>query len=158
MRQYFILLVITPFLLSCKNGNKMREEPNGVMIDTMQYALILCDPVNVRIYDNTRPADLSPAEIIIIEEVLRLATGEYNRTVKDQDLVIRPLDEYKKRLLAATNINGGKLVWINCFCGKEWGNYRKEIFFVEDGGSCYFNVKINPATKKAFDLLVNGLA
>jgi hypothetical protein len=58
-----------------------------------------------------------------------------------------------------TNKKGEKEVWVNCFCDTWNSNrWKTEILFVEDGGNCYFNFRINLATKKYHDLGVNGEA
>jgi hypothetical protein len=63
---------------------------------------------------------------------------------------------YKKQLVAVTNKDGDKEVWVNCFCDTLNKNWRKEILLVQDGGRCYFNFKINLTQNKCYHLIVNG--
>jgi hypothetical protein len=64
---------------------------------------------------------------------------------------------YRRQLVVAKNKFGEKEVWVNCFCGTGGDNWRNEIIVVFDGGSCYFNLKINLTTNKFYDLIINGL-
>jgi len=68
------------------------------------------------------------------------------------------LNEYKRQLVAVINGKGEKEVWVNCFCNRDWGRYREEVLVADDGGACYFNIKINLTTKTSYDLMVNGEA
>lgn len=64
---------------------------------------------------------------------------------------------YRTQLIAVRNKNGEKEVWVNSFC-EIWGGerWKTQIMSVDDGGSCYFNFKINLTTKKYYNLEVNG--
>ncbi len=58
--------------------------------------------------------------------------------------------------MAFINEEGEKEVWVNCFCKTDGQNWKKESIQVDDGGNCYFRVKINLTTGKYHDLMVNG--
>ena len=66
--------------------------------------------------------------------------------------------DYKKQLVARTNRKGEKEVWINCFCHVQINSWKTEIQGVEDGGPCYFSLKVNLTSKMFYDLSVNGYA
>ena len=55
--------------------------------------------------------------------------------------------------------NGKKLTFINAFCvnDKQW-NLNKQMVFVFDGGTCFFNLKYDPEKNQFFSLLINGEA
>lgn len=55
--------------------------------------------------------------------------------------------------------NGKKLVFINAFCtrDKQW-QLNKQMVFVFDGGTCFFNLKYDPEKNQFFGLLINGEA
>ncbi|WP_299316759.1 hypothetical protein [uncultured Maribacter sp.] len=56
---------------------------------------------------------------------------------------------------ASVNYSGVKEVWI-IFCSTTASDkWRTNIVAVEDGGNCYFNIKINLNTKKYYDLDIN---
>jgi len=57
------------------------------------------------------------------------------------------------------NEKGEKEVWINFFCvhyeDSSWKTFR---FNVMDGGNCFYNLKVNLATKEIYDVNINGYA
>jgi hypothetical protein len=54
--------------------------------------------------------------------------------------------------------DGKQFILINAFCVKPEPNVRTQMYFVDDGGPCFFNVKYNPVTKQFFELQINGFA
>jgi hypothetical protein len=56
------------------------------------------------------------------------------------------------------NTKGDKEVWVNCFCRNAVGNWKEELILVQDGGNCYFQLKVNLNTKKYYEFTVNGNA
>jgi len=58
--------------------------------------------------------------------------------------------------------NNEKIVWSNFFCSSFYNNssvnYLEELISVDDGGNCYFNVKVNLEKEEIFDLIINGEA
>ncbi|SRR5258706_8034875 len=55
--------------------------------------------------------------------------------------------------------NGKKFVYVNAFCinDKRW-QLKKQVVFVFDGGTCFFNLKYDPKTNQFFSLQINGEA
>jgi len=51
-----------------------------------------------------------------------------------------------------------KLVFINAFCISPPGYIQRQFVIVLDGGTCFFQVKYDPTTKKYYDLMFNGEA
>ncbi len=66
--------------------------------------------------------------------------------------------KYKFQYVAAINNKGEKEVWINGFCNTQDSRWKEEILLVNDGGNCYFNLKLNLSTKECFQVAVNGYA
>ena len=73
--------------------------------------------------------------------------------------------KYWKQIVVAVNSKGEKEVWVNCLCeipdfeddNHYWRDrWQTKICIVFDGGSCFFNFKINLSTKKYYSLEVNG--
>jgi hypothetical protein len=65
-------------------------------------------------------------------------------------------EKYKRQYVAVTNKNGDKEVWINFLCQTYADDWKTSIKLVQDGGNCYFNLKINLTREKCYDLSVNG--
>ncbi|WP_375562126.1 hypothetical protein ACE193_06135 [Bernardetia sp. OM2101] len=68
------------------------------------------------------------------------------------------IGDYYRQYIVVKNKLGEKEVWINCFCRNTESNWRQEIVQVKDGGSCYFNLKINLSKKQHYNFRVNGEA
>lgn len=66
---------------------------------------------------------------------------------------------YKRQYVPVINSDGQKDTWINFFCA-EWRseNWKSSIIIVDDGGNCFFNLKVNLATKMYSELYINGYA
>jgi len=104
------------------------------------------------------PADLSNDEIIKIEKLIDERVSAYNQVESKQkspSLIEHP-EKYYKQIVAVTNSNNEKEVWINCFCfvKKDW---KRGLRMVSDGGHCYFKLKINLTKKAVYDFYVNSI-
>jgi len=124
------------------------------------------------IFKNATPATLSIAEISKIDSLLQKAVNEHNQAQEEEyhkmvkavpnipiqrDHYFINLSNYKRQFIAIINPAGEKEVWVNCFCAS-MSDWRKRVIIVDDGGNCFFNVKINLTTSVWYDLMVNGLA
>jgi hypothetical protein len=69
------------------------------------------------------------------------------------------LSYYRRQYVAYFNENGEKEVWINCFCfvnnNDDW---KKAVFFVSDGGNCFFDLTVNLTLNNVLAFSVNGYA
>ena len=122
--------------------------------DSNRYAFFICDAK--RDYDHfkgeCKPATLSKQELFKIEGLIKSRVAIYNKGYGKINNSLK----YYKQLIAVTNNKGEKEVWVNCCCSvmEYW---KKRIQFTLDGGSCYFNLKINLDKNIAYDFGVNGL-
>ncbi len=157
--QLAILLLLFFIGGSCnaKKDNKLAAglEHVAPAYDTSRYAIIPFKENQTWLFKNAKPANLSEKEIKDIEILLADAVLEYNKTVKGLEFQIKPLERYKRQLVAVTNQSGEKEVYLNCFCGS-WDKWRTQLFAVDGGGSCFFRVKINLSKKRSYDMMVNG--
>jgi hypothetical protein len=170
-RSYINILTIafclTIALSSC--GQSQTKKVNQVannkadQIDNSKTAVIAFDKKGNYPFDNTfNPASLTQKDIYYIDSLLIACVTDYNNSL-DKDHKEWSIDlkknNYRKQLIAVTNKKGEKEVWVNCFC-HTWdnSNWKTNILLVDDGGNCYFNFKINLATRKFYDLGVNGEA
>ena len=124
-------------------------------IDTSQYVVIKYG--EYKVFDNAKPTTLSKKEIDQIGDLLHKAIDEFNNDKKHYAKIM-PLSNYKIQLVPVINSNGEKEVWVNSFCEADGSRWRKEIIFVEDGGNCYFQLKINLKTMKWYSMGINGYA
>ena len=138
-------------------------ERKTVQIDTSKTAIIPFDKKGNYPFDNSFNATtLTQQDIKIIDSLLIACVTNYNNSLdkyhKEWSIDLQKID-YHKQIVAVTNKKGDKEVWVNAIC-HSWdnNNWKKDILRVDDGGNCYFNFKVNLATKKFYDLTVNGEA
>ncbi len=140
---------------------------NQNIIGGSEYAILpYQDYLSIK---NATPAKLSHAEVLNIEEIIKKEVSKiinshnkeldeyyqkYN-TDRDEDLY-----KYASQYVAYYNSKGEKIVWIDFFCNpEEFENWRIELKpDVEDGGNCFFNLKVNTETNEIFDFYINGVA
>jgi hypothetical protein len=128
------------------------------------------------VYQNVASTKLSELELIDIEYILKNAIDTNNK-LQEKELnaenicnIERPfletsyklnLDQYKRQYVPIINSKGEKEVWINFFCNDLHENYfgdldwKTDLIQVEDGGNCFFNIKINLTTKTYYQLEIN---
>jgi len=80
------------------------------------------------------------------------------RAFLDKQSGIRDFSEYKTQIISYTNNSGEKVIYANYFCSTFGADWTKEFLSVDDGGNCFFNIKVNLQTEEVFDLIVNGEA
>jgi len=170
---YIIILTIafclTNAFTSCgQTQNKKAEQitksksTNNIQLDTSKTAIILFDKKGNYPFDSSfKPATLTQEDIVNIDSLIIACVNDYNDSL-DKDHKQWSIDlkkrNYKKQLMVVANKKGEKEVWVNCFCSTWDDRWKTELMIVDDGGNCYFNFKINLATKKFYDLGVNGVA
>ena len=179
MKFSFLLLFFCLLLQDCdapneKEENSLTSTSKQVHVDTSIYTILPYDTSNQWIFQKANATSLSITEIVKIEEVLQTAISEYNveqknefdsMTKKHPDYELKQhnfiieLTRYKRQYFPIVNEKGEKEVWVNCFCST-WGSdkWKSEIMHVQDGGNCYFNVKVNLTKQIVYELSVNGEA
>lgn len=148
-RTIFILLLL---IASCKEANKTQKiekvdktEPKFQLANS-NFVLLTYQPKWHWTFENATPAALNNAELLQIEVLLKKAIIESNKTPNNE--VLLKLDQYKRQYVSVLNSNGQKEVFVNFFCD-DFGtdNWRTELLQVDDGGNCFFNLKVNLATQ-----------
>lgn len=166
MKKIVLILLFLPLLspLACSRtcGKKILNT------DDFTYTVIRFDKSYTWIFKNAEPSDLTVEEIKETERLLLTCIEEYNREPYplkahpeyklDKNKFIIDLTQYKKQFIPVLNRKGEKEVWVNCFCEDNFNDWKQQIVKVQDGGKCFFNVKINLMTKECYGLRVNGEA
>lgn len=148
------------FLLICIASMTADGQAMGHLnVDTSLYAVL---PFNKRVnlamgikFDHPKPTALSSAEIDDMETLIDSAYRSYNSNYPHWQLKT-PLSVYRRQYVAIINGKGQKEVWVNFFC-TAFEDWRHEVEIVEDGGGCFFQLRINLSLKKIYDLSPNGL-
>ncbi len=131
---------------------------NKSKTDSPKYSVIKYDSSKHKwIFKFSTPADLTAEDFAQIENLVNQAVKE-NNTKQKEARQIKNLSEYKFQYVAVYNRATEKEVWVNAFCADFKMDLNKEIVTVDDGGSCFFNLKINLSSSTFYDLSVNGEA
>ncbi|MCF2490840.1 hypothetical protein [Dyadobacter sp. CY347] len=106
------------------------------------------------IFPNAVQYDLNDEELREIDSLLRQCILENKGVLSMQ------LDSYDRQYVAVINQQKEKEVWVNCECkGKyDTDSYKYRLVEADDGGDCYFRVKVNLDKHKFHSFSVNGEA
>jgi hypothetical protein len=163
------ILFCTWTIVSCgqTTSNKQTNEKQVVFtvqpVDTSLIAIIPFENSREWLFDKSySPTTLTQKDVEKIEMLLTSCVNDYNKKLSADYKQYFSIDlikgKYKRQYVAVINKKGDKEVWVNCFCQTHNDNWRTSIIIVDDGGNCYFNLKINLTKEKCYDLIVNGLA
>jgi hypothetical protein len=96
-------------------------------------------------------SEIETAEKLLYQGFVDQARGTVNR------LLYRTLDQYYRQFVGATDSNGNKIIWINCFRSPDvdydWKHY---LILEKGGGNSFFNLKANITKNTYTDFFVNG--
>jgi len=170
-----LTFALTICLNSCRqtitSSKNQEQQKETIHIDTSVIAILPYDTTQYRVFENSKPTELTNDDLLKIETVLNKCIIDYNpeqeRQFKeindkhpeyklDKNNFIIELERYRRQYVAVINTKGEKEVWINCFCGAGSQNWKTYLILVEDGGNCFFNLKINLTTGQYYELMVNG--
>ena len=158
MTRFIISLIITA-ALNCKDkfpNQKSEAILHHISVDTSLYCVFQYSNSMYRMFKNVRPASLSALEIDSLEPIILLAARKYNSRLKKPAERLHSLNKYKRQYVAVTTRNGQKKVWINFLCDVNNVQWRKNIVFTKDGGSCFFSLVVNLSSHHYYHLFVNG--
>tara|TARA_B100000949_G_C14048314_1_gene352486 strand:- start:63 stop:614 length:552 start_codon:yes stop_codon:yes gene_type:complete len=167
-------------LISC--GSKINHEPKEVEysnillnehnVDTSLIAFLPYELSKNKIFKDARQASLSKFELNEIEILLIECIEKYNleqkgkfekfdrRVIEEYNIDIDrstiDLKKYKRQYISVVNSYGQKEVWINCFCIPAIEYWKESIVNIDDGGNCFFNLKVNLSKGEFYDFNVNG--
>lgn len=100
-------------------------------------------------------------EIILAESIIRDSIVNENRILRNQGkgfpIIHKKLNKYKRQYFGYINSDGDKIIWVNCIWFKKISNkISEEVIIIMDGGSYFWNIKVNLSKKKLFALAVNS--
>jgi hypothetical protein len=153
MLRYLFLLIITglPTQAYCQDVKLVR-------VDTALYAILPYDSTiefaMIERFDRPRPAALSRAEVDRIESLVDSCYKDYNKHMRITLLL--PITAYRRQYAAVVNKQGNKEVWINFFCSSFNLDWKHRAIVVDDGGRCFFQLKIDLTAGKVTSMIVNS--
>lgn len=161
------ILIASIFFLACGQTKKIDSHPPVALAGSFDTSFIAVLPFNSIVspaFTGAKAADLSGSDFILIDSLLTQCVDQYNKEQarrykhsSPEKAFLIDLSTHKRQYVAMVNEKGEKHVWVNCFCSNWNKNWKKELIMVQDGGVCYFNLKINLATNSCYELVVNGV-
>lgn len=179
MRQLILMFFI--FLTACNRQLKQSDqtfdkqiEPSNFEIPDSTYVILEFKSDWYWLFMDAKPTTLSENELSEIESIIGKAVKEnneqqlqeletHNNEYPDNKWTETGFElktkGFKRQYVPVINKDGQKEIWINFFCN-DWGNenWKSDIMEVDDGGNCYFNLKVNLETKSFSELSINGYA
>jgi len=176
----FTLGILGLFCLMSCNPNNTKSKSSTIpeleplrsdIVVTPEYAILKFNSTVYWLFKNAKPASLNASEIKETELLLSKCINAYNpKQLKrfkkankenpgykiSKNHYIIDLVRYDRQFIAVINKKDEKEVWVNCFCITSSNKWKKEVFQVNDGENCFFNVKINLTKKTYYNLMVNG--
>jgi hypothetical protein len=150
--------------ITTNNPAYMHPKQNDLPVfDTSNTAILPLSMIGNYVFDSSyTEAQLTREDMEKIDGLFRGCIDRYNLSMRQAKPAYIGIDlksgKYKRQIIAATSRKGEKEVWINCFCQTHDRNWKTQLIEVDDGGECYFNMKINLSEKRCYDLVVNGSA
>ena len=177
--KYLVIIILTA-ITACSekaksvSDNQTEKPKTEFQIPDSTYVILDFKSDWYWIFNDVKPATISKTELAEIEKIIRIAIKEnnelqlknleeHNKNYPDNKWTETgfelKLDDFKRQFVPVINEEGQKEVWINFFCD-DWGNenWKTDIMIVQDGGNCYFNIKVNLETKTYSELRINGYA
>jgi hypothetical protein len=147
MKQITIILFLAlSFSLQAQENKKRKVNWSNISIHKQSGTIMP--------FKDCENTSVNKNELLEIEGILNECVNNYNTEHKSK----LNLKKYKRQYVIVINKKGEKEVWINFLCDVENINWKEDLVDVSDGGSCYFNLKINLATKSCYNFIVNGIA
>ena len=169
---FCILMIGIANLGNSKNQNNLNQQTK---IDKTSFVILKYDTTFNWLFDKAINLKLTNQNIEDIEKILNKSVDEYNIEQEKEFIKMKAehpeyklekedwlidLKKYKRQYVAVINAFGEKEVWINCFCGG-WGKRnicKTKVVIIDDGGHCFFNLKINLTKGVYYHFDVNGRA
>lgn len=138
-------------LKGTKDSETFRALPNS------DFAIIPFNEEWHWIFKDGKATDLSIKELNDLESIIQKTINQHNDKASAR-WKLNP-EGYKRQYIAILNESGEKEVWINFFCEtfwteEQWRNHPNEV---DDGGTCFFNLKVNLNKRTSSDLRINSL-
>jgi hypothetical protein len=175
MKYLFLLILLFTACTShkihpAKNDTLLVKKSDDLVIPIMDYYLNAKDTARYAflkfnsnrdssLFDkDSSPANLSGDEVTAIEKLINKQVIIYNRSRHGKYDSVKHPAKYYKQFITVVNSKKEKIVWVNCLCEVIRDRWKKYIPMVNDGGSYYFNLKINLTQNIVYYFRVNGLA
>jgi len=157
MRYIYGYIIGLVLLVSCDQittKTSMVDQTNILTAIDSNYAVIKLDSsfwANSIFSMGTKSTGLTIAEIEQIDPII-------TKFIQNHEDELLEMSKYKRQYLPVITGKGEKIINVLYFCddfGIDWKNVLVEV---DDGGKCYFSLRINMKTQECFDFYVNSEA
>ncbi len=158
----FTILIVVSYSCRQKTPSYVQQFPH-LEYDTASTAILAFQESTSWIFDSTYVSDtLLQAELLSIDSFVVKSVDDFNnrKGLNNSEKALKiDLDKwnYRKQIIVARNRFGEKEVWVNCFFGSNHTSWTSRLVTVDDGGTCYFNFKINLTQLNYHNFRVNSL-
>jgi hypothetical protein len=106
-----------------------------------------------------RPFKLSNNQTESAKAIIKAVSDSLHFLITPKNINTNIVDTLKHsfQIVSAIDKQGKIFIWVNAICDppKDW---RLRLIYVDDGGSCYYNFRIDLNAKYYFDIQVNSNA
>jgi hypothetical protein len=173
MRQViWIVGILILVLTSCKYQSKQTDskiDRATLVRDTLRA--VITDTIETRFIARNKPLwTPTKDQFDQIDSILIRAIKD-TLAITNNDFKIKNINGFYRQYVCYQDDNGDLIVFVNAFCHLLdkpvdscgtviWKKYdwKNDLLTVNDGGPCYWSIKINLTRKKHFNFLVNGVA
>jgi len=154
MKSFF--LIVTFFLIGNPSFYVKGKSFTGYVFEKDYFVFMTIDYSDKRFTPSMK-------DILLAESILDQNIKRFNTTLKNQPkgypIIHKNLKKYFRQYVGFINNSDEKIIWINFLWKKKYTKegISKEIIEVNDGGSYYWNIKINLQTMELMDFKVNGI-
>lgn len=128
----------------------------GYVFDKEHFVFMTVESSERRFTPSTN--DISLVENVLKENISKLNIKLINQP-KDFPVIHKNLKKYIRQYVGFINNSNEKIIWINFLWKNKYKKEEisKEIINIKDGGSYFWNIKINLQTGELTDFNVNGI-
>ena len=170
MRTITIYILVILFLSACgqyESNKKVAKTLDSKVThnDTSIYTIAPFDSSMNMQSKNYKSTNLSQRDILDIDSIIHVSISEWNserevmfnkyyndhpKEQKVENTMLIDITKYKRQYTPIINDKAEKEVWVYCACDGYFGP-------VEDGGKCYFQLKINLTKMTHTHLGINSM-
>ena len=166
MKLKLLLTILSLCFLSCSEQN---SKPLEFQVEKIAILAIPKDSDLLKY----KEAELENQDIVVIENLLRLAVTHYNAKQVEKipefqrrhteiitaENVTIDFSNYKRQYVPYINHNGEKMVWVYCMLDRYAHNlWKSEVLYSAGGGDMFFEITLNLTTKTTNQISINGPA
>ena len=163
-RNFPIILLLIPTLLSLTSCKSKTEEPSNRLVRTSTFEGVIftqqhAEILNRTLGDSRITGYWTPGQA----DVISLEAGLFNYLQSVANLFPQgppteeQLLEYHRQYLGIIE-EGRHVIYANYFCEDSVQDWENQFVMVQDGGSCFFQLRFEVGASRYYDLHINGEA